>query len=460
MILSYILVSLLIIVITVVAVNGYLNRQFTHYLRANVEERNRRIVAQLGTAYEASGDWTEVALMALSLAVANDVRIVLREPGGGEIFDTMEVSGLHHRSMMDMMRRRTIWSLPTRPLNGDSLKSYQITANGALLGTAQVSVPRVYDALTQIDTAFRRSVLSGSLAAALVALVVGAVFGLVTSRRIIKPLQHLTAITHKYSQGNFSERAAIARQDEIGSLGQSFNEMADQLEKLESNRRKLTSDIFHEVNTPLMAARSLVEAMEDGVLPADSSNLNTVAQELVRLSHLVSDVRSLSIAESGKLHLRSGLVDLTDIVSSLKQRWTQAFTDKSIAFTTQVPESPIMIHGDTQAVFQITSNLLSNGLKYTPAGGVVNVTLTAVDDTAQITVSDTGPGIAQEELPLVFQRFYRGTNAKSKDVPGTGVGLAITRELVDAHNGTISVSSTEGKGAVFTVTFPLAESKR
>lgn len=453
LVISYIAVSLLIIAITVAAVNGYFNRQFTHYLKANVEERNQRIVAQLQTAYEASHDWITVAQIALSLAVANDVRIVIKAPGGEQIFDTNEIGALYHHGMMNMMRRRM------RPMTGlgnegDTMKPYHLTADGSPIGTAYISVPRVYDALTRIDAAFRRSVWSGSLSAAIIALLVGTGFGLAISHQITKPLQHLTKITQKFSEGNFSERAVVRREDEIGILGRSFNEMADQLARQEANRRKLTSDIFHEVNTPLTAARSLVEAMEDGVLPATEENLNAVRQELVRLGNLMSDVRALSVAESGKLHLRKGPVDLTDVVSSLKQRWTQAFSDKGVGFSVAVPEQPVIVHADSQALFQIASNLISNALKYTPEGGRVEVSLTSSGSLAQLVVKDTGPGIPEDELPLIFERFYRGQQARASDTPGTGVGLAITKELVEAHNGSIQVYSKPGEGTTFIIEIP------
>ena len=177
--------------------------------------------------------------------------------------------------------------------------------------------------------------------AAGVALLVGAVFGLITAGWITKPLEYLTQVTRRFSLGNLTERVNIKRTDEIGVLARSFNAMADQLQKQEHQRRQLTADIFHEVNTPLTAARSLVEAMEDGVLPATIENLNIVSQELEYLGNLVSDVRALSIAESGKLHLTLEDIDLRDILSSQGQRWRQAFADKNLHFSLEVPpDSP------------------------------------------------------------------------------------------------------------------------
>ncbi|NLV91998.1 MAG: HAMP domain-containing histidine kinase [Firmicutes bacterium] len=453
---SHILVSLLLIAITVVAANAYLNRQFTHYLRANVEERNNRIMQQLQGVYKSSHSWTDVAYAAFLLAISNDVRIVMNTPEGHLVFDTLDLNNIYRWGVTDNLRRYLRYP-PGASLRDNPLKAYNFTVDGTRVGTLRISVPIVYDALTQIDRAFRSSVFSGSLVAAGVALLVGAVFGLITAGWITKPLEHLTQVTRRFSLGNLTERVNIKRTDEIGVLARSFNAMADQLQKQEHQRRQLTADIFHEVNTPLTAARSLVEAMEDGVLPATIENLNIVSQELEYLGNLVSDVRALSIAESGKLHLTLEDIDLRDILSSQGQRWRQAFADKNLHFSLEVPQTPLVVRADSQALFQITSNLISNGLKYTPAGEEVRVTLECEGQWAKIVVADTGPGIPEEELPHIFGRFYRGTQADAQDTPGSGVGLAITRELVEAHNGSITVNSTLGQGTQFVVRLPILQ---
>ena len=292
--------------------------------------------------------------------------------------------------------------------------------------------------------------LAGGIAA-LVALVLGSVLFF----QIVSPVQQITSAAQKIAAGDLSQRIQTQSQDEIGTLANSFNQMADSLAKHEELRRNLIADVAHELRTPLTVIQGNLEAMLDGVLPASPQEIATLRDETALLARLVSDLRLLSLAEAGQLKLERVEIDPTELIAQAVEPFRLQAQSSQIELTLEIASNLPFINVDADRIAQVIRNLLNNALRHTPAGG--RITLTCRKETTQsllFTVSDTGEGISADDLPFVFDRFYRADKSRSRASGGSGIGLAIAKQLVEAHGGKVWAESQPGRGAIFGFTLP------
>ena len=292
--------------------------------------------------------------------------------------------------------------------------------------------------------------LAGGIAA-LVALILGSVLFF----QIVSPVQQITSAAQKIAAGDLSQRIPTQSQDEIGTLANSFNQMADSLAKHEELRRNLIADVAHELRTPLTVIQGNLEAMLDGVLPASPQEIATLRDETALLARLVSDLRLLSLAEAGQLKLERVEIDPTELIAQAVEPFRLQAQSSQIELTLEIASNLPSIKVDADRIAQVIRNLLNNALRHTPAGG--RITLTCRKETTQsllFTVSDTGEGISADDLPFVFDRFYRADKSRSRASGGSGIGLAIAKQLVEAHGGKVWAESQPGRGAIFGFTLP------
>lgn len=271
------------------------------------------------------------------------------------------------------------------------------------------------------------------------------------------PLADIMSAADQVAAGDLSVRLEPRGSRDFQQLTTSFNRMTSELERTDQQRRNLTADIAHELRTPLHIIQGNLEGVLDGVYEPTTEHIAATLEETQLLARLVEDLRILSLAEAGELPLAHTTVDveelLTDVVTSFS---SQAETD-GIALTIAMDagQTPLFVDGDPGRLDQVLSNLVANALRHTAAGGAVNLTATQQEGVVQITVCDTGSGIAEEDLPFVFDRFWKGDRARTHSVgSGSGLGLAIARQLIEAHGGEIAVVSEIGKGTRFTVELP------
>jgi signal transduction histidine kinase len=274
------------------------------------------------------------------------------------------------------------------------------------------------------------------------------------SRQLVAPLRQLTAAAEAMSSGDLSQRVDVRTGDEVGDLALAFNRMAGDLQVAEVQRRQMTADIAHELRNPLSVIRGNLEAIFDGIYPADIEHLTPIYEETLLLQRLVEDLRLLSLADAGQLELIRSDVDVEQLLSGVAESAQAVAQDRGITLHVETPEEPLVVDGDADRLRQVIGNLVSNALRYTPAGGAVTLSARRADHRVRFSVTDTGPGIPAEDLSHVFDRFYRGDSARNRASGGSGLGLAIARALVEAHGGTISVESTVGQGATFLVELP------
>jgi signal transduction histidine kinase len=309
--------------------------------------------------------------------------------------------------------------------------------------------------ITEFLAAINRSVLLGALMAGAVAIVIT----LVVSHRIVRPVESLTSAARRMEKGDLTARVKATSSDEIGQLAHAFNAMADGLAKQEQLRRNMVSDVAHELRTPLTNIRGYLEAAKDGLVQPDGALVDNLYEEAILLNRLVNDLQELALAEAGQLHLERQSVKVDDVACATVEVFCPRAEARDVSLHVDVPPDLPLVQADPHRVRQVLRNLLDNALDYTPPGG--QVTLAAQQDGAwvNIQVRDTGPGIAPEHLPYVFERFYRADPSRTRATGGAGLGLAIVKQLVEAHGGRVWAESTLGAGTTFGFTLPLDSSQ-
>jgi two-component system OmpR family sensor kinase/two-component system sensor histidine kinase BaeS len=254
--------------------------------------------------------------------------------------------------------------------------------------------------------------------------------------------------------GDLSVRVPVRYHGEVRELAAAFNAMAEDLARADALRRNLTADVAHELRTPLSVIRGKLEGVLDGVYPATPEHLEPVLEETELLTHLVEDLRLLALAEAGQLPLEKRPMDVGDLLRDAQVNFGPQASDRGVTLALKLPSELPTVVADWRRVAQVLGNLLTNALRHTPQGGCVTLSATADEGMVEVTVADTGMGIPPEDLPYIFERFWRGEKSRSRAGGETGLGLAIARQLVEMHGGTIDVESTPGKGSKFQFTLP------
>jgi signal transduction histidine kinase len=299
--------------------------------------------------------------------------------------------------------------------------------------------------------------------AGVIALAVSMVLGAVIARRLTTPLARLRRASSRLAQGQLDERAPRSDIVEIDDLARQFNVMADRLSEslrmLEADRdrlREFVADVSHELRTPIAALRAFTELQRDGQVDEATRRefLDRSSEQISRLDWMSTNLLDLSRIDAGifPLDVRPG--DLRDPIRSVVEAHAELAEQREVSLTSEVPPAPVMLPFDRERIVQLLTNLVGNGLKFTPRGGQVRVTLSDAPEGALIEVRDSGPGILASELPHVFERFFRGTNVGDARASGSGLGLAIARSIVEMHGGQIEVASKIGEGSAFSVRLP------
>jgi two-component system, OmpR family, sensor histidine kinase BaeS len=290
---------------------------------------------------------------------------------------------------------------------------------------------------------------------ALAVLVVAAGITLLGGQRLVRPIQALTTAAQRMEAGERTARVPVSGTDEVARLGHAFNSMASSIEVGEQQRRALVSDVAHELRTPLANVRGYLEAAEDGVVPLDAALVRSLLEEASLLERLVTDLQMLAQADAGMLRIYPEDCDATDVTAQVVASHRAAADAAGVALSASTPSS-LPIHADPHRVRQALGNLVANALRFTPSGGSVVVSVEQSGRQVVWTVSDTGPGIAPEHLPHLFDRFYRADPSRSRSTGGSGLGLAIVRHLVEAHGGQVEVASEVGRGSTFVIRLPVS----
>jgi len=304
--------------------------------------------------------------------------------------------------------------------------------------------------VSSLSSSINRYLLWGGL----LAVAVAAVATLLLSRRILRPVESLAHAARGLSRGDFSQRVDVRSKDEFGELAKTFNSMAEDLERTEQLRRNLVADVAHELRTPLSNIQGHLEALRDGLLSPEPATFDSIYEEVLLLARLVEDLQELTLAEAGQLTLVRQSADVAEIVRRAVIAAQPPAEAKGLTIEAKLPAGQAIAEVAPERIGQVLRNLLSNAITHTSEGGRITVDLVDDGDELHIGVADTGDGIPPEDLPYVFERFYRADPSRVRATGGAGLGLTIARRLVEAHGGTIGVESEVGKGSRFTFTLP------
>ncbi len=308
-------------------------------------------------------------------------------------------------------------------------------------------------AVARIPELVNRSLLWAGVCAA----ILGTLLVWLLSRRTLAPLQNLGAAARRLGRGDLSQRAETAGPTEIRELAQSFNAMAEGLEEAERQRRHLTADVAHELRTPLSNIQGYLEAIRDGLVQPTPEAIDTIHSQALHLSRLVEDLRLLAQVEAGELRLRLSSVHIGALLQASLEAVRPRAEAKGVTIIFEDEPALPPAELDSTRIAQVIGNLLENAITHTPEGGSVSVSALSTASSVEVTVSDTGPGINPEDLPRLFDRFYRADPSRSRDTGGSGLGLTIARRLVEAHGGTIEAKSAAGDGSRFIVSLPFGQ---
>ncbi|MFF4615256.1 ATP-binding protein [Nonomuraea jabiensis] len=285
-----------------------------------------------------------------------------------------------------------------------------------------------------------------------VILVLAVGVSVLVATRLTRPMRAVTAAARQMRAGDGSARVMVHAKGEVGELGAAFNEMSEHLDRMEQQRKAMVSDVSHELRTPLSNIRGWLEATQDGVAELDPALTASLVEEAMVLQHIIDDLQQLALADAGKLRLHPEPVDVADLLEQIATVYRAAAA--GLMVTVEVTGRP-HLDADPVRLRQAVGNLLTNALRHTPAGGRVSLRAYADgDDDVLIEVADTGPGIAPEHLPYVFDRFWRAEKSRSRQTGGSGLGLAIVRQLAEAHGGSAAVRSEPARGATFVLRLP------
>jgi len=305
----------------------------------------------------------------------------------------------------------------------------------------------------RLSASINRSLLLGGSVAIAIALLLT----FVLSRRMTSPIGALAKAAKRLGRGDLSQRVQLGSKGEVAALAQAFNTMAADLEHDEQLRRNLVADVAHELRTPLSNIQGYLEAIRDRVMKPNAATIRSLNEEVALLSRLVNELQDLSLAEAGELKLVYQAEDITKLVKQAVTPLQPQLTAKELSLSLDLPDNLPPVNIDWQQVNQVLHNLLENAVAYTHKGGTINVVAAKQGDWVEVSVSDTGEGIPAEDLPNIFERFYRVDKSRARVTGGSGLGLTIAKRLVEAHGGTIKVQSKLGKGSRFSFTIPVAE---
>jgi signal transduction histidine kinase len=433
--------TLLFLGITTVQTNLALG---TFMLSVNREHTSDR----LADYYRSQGTWEGVAEVVpmQTYVTPNGLVGVLRVQE-----ERFVVTDMHGRVVVSGMGFQVGQIVPVERLR----QGLPITVNGQRVGVlivAPAPPPRPGDARQSFVARLRNSLLASAGGATLLALLLGVVL----ARSLTRPLRELTAATRAVSKGDLGQTIPVRSQDELGELASSFNQMSADLLRAQTLRRQMTADIAHELRTPLSLILGHAEALSDGVLPASPQTFDIIYDEAQRLTRLVEDLRTLSLSDAGELALLREPTAPASLLGRAAAAHAPLAEARHVRLTTTVLEDLPDLEVDPDRLGQVLHNLLSNALRFTPEGGEITLSAERHGAEAWLRVRDSGPGIAHDDLPYVFERFYRTDKARQRLEGGTGLGLSIARSLVEAHGGRLWAESAPGQGATFVIALPVS----
>lgn len=420
--------------------------QFEHYVGQAQEAQAQRYAELLGEYYRESGGFQGVEMI-LGMPRGGMGRGPMMRGMGGVSFYLCDTAGrvLWHPLAREIGERIS--------LEKEKIK-YPVYSQGETIAYLLPLGNNSWGSRT-LEAQFTSSVLQSLVMGTALSIFIGVLLGLGLSRALLAPLKNLVGAAREFSQGNLSHRLEIKGNPDFGEVFAAFNNMAEKLSRQEKLRRELVADVAHELRTPLTILSGHLESMQEGIEEITPENLTSLHDEVLRLRGLVDDLQHLSLAEAKELPLAKQEADMAGFIRETFSLFEAEAKEKEVGMILR-GEDPAYISMDKGRMRQVFINLFSNALRYVPRGGLILADLQFQENFLLVKIADNGSGIKPEDLPYVFDRFYKGDKSRTRTSGGTGLGLAIAKGFVEAHGGSISVESVQGQGTVFTIRLPVA----
>ncbi len=434
-----------------------------------LDQQTENLVSALVEYYQSNGSWEGLSYMVVGQGMGpgmmsgqngqqSNLQNQKKGAGSQTGMDSRMLFGLADENGILIIANRDNAALLGLQLKDSVLKNGQaIMVDGKRVGTLLMvnRLPSYNSAEQQFLDRTKRAYLVAFFGAVIAA----GLLGLSFAARFTKRIDSLTTAAAKLSKGDLSQQVEITGKDEVSDLGLAFNNMSQQLQTSNNLRKQMTADIAHDLRTPLTVVGGYVESMRDGDLEATPERLDVIHQEILHLEQLVGDLRLLSQSDAGELKLNLQSLDPAELLMQAERVFENEALQKKVRLNVLATPGEICIQGDEGRILQVLENLIANALHYTPEGGEVSLKSsllkTKTSGQCLIEVQDTGSGISQDELPLIFERFHRADKSRHTDVNQSGLGLAIVRALVQAHGGEVTAESELGKGTKFSILLPI-----
>lgn len=446
-------IAFVTVILITLSANILINKQFEEYVAEKQKSFSDEMPLSIEPQYNSeTKEWNIDYIHGFGMYALNNGYIIKLYDNNKEIIwdASNHDMTLCHKTMQNISSRMK----ESRPsLDGEfSTHNYELWQNGELVGYLDVSYYGPYY-FNDNDFHFLK-VLNAIIAVVGVIAVIGAVFaGIIFAKKISVPVVSVTNITKEISNGNYNKKIDTNEDTtEIAQLVQAVNHMSYMLNEQENIRKRLTSDVAHELRTPVANVSANIEAMVEGALEPDNARLESCYNELLRITDIISDLEKLRQIENEKLVLERTSVDVKELCESVIQAFKAQLESKQISCTVNADHVSLM--ADRNRLYQVMANLISNAIKYTQNGGCINVDVVDNKDFVAISVKDNGIGINESDLPFIFERFYRTDKSRNRTTGGAGIGLAIVKAIVLAHGGEVSVESKESVGSTFNVVLP------
>lgn len=448
--LAFLLVGLIGAVLVAILVQQSTQSAFNQFI---LDQDQQALVSNLEQYYQTNGSWQGVSDYLQTQFP--------QQPGGGRPNNGRRDlrQGLGHftligpdRTILYSDQADTVGQLyPDSDIN----KAVTLKVNNQTVGWLALNSPPGQFLGSTPEGTFLQRVNQAILLSAIVAAILAFLLGSLLAYTMTRSIHELKEATEAIAQGNLGRQVNIHSKDELGDLAMSFNKMSADLEKATQSRRQMTADVAHDLRTPLSVLAGYTEALTDGKLPGNPEIYGVLHQETQYLRRLVDDLRVLSLADSGELSLNTQLIRPQTLLEQAATRHAVAAAQNGVALRVELAPDLPQVEVDPERMAQVFDNLIGNALRHTPSGGEIILAAGPAEGRVQLRVQDNGSGIASEDLPYIFERFYRGDKSRHQNGE-SGLGLAITRSIVEAHQGSIAVNSLPAQGTTFTIWLPAA----
>ncbi len=429
------------------------DREVARIQELSTEARVARLKVALEKHYTQNEGWVQVQSFLERVGPVYGKRLVLKDEDGQIVGDSW---GDKRNSPPGRMRSPR--GFPIYMPEADAKMASVIADKKREVGELTVASDDLPATLTEPSLSRLSQTVNRSLLwAGLVAGGGGLILVTMMSTSALAPVRTLTGAARRLGKGDLSQRVSVQREDEVGELAQTFNAMAEGMERAETQRRNLVADVAHELRSPLSNIQGTIEAMRDGLMDRGDTSLDMLHEQTLHLSHLVDDLGLLAMAEAGDLRLDIKPDSLEDAARRSVEAFRARAEAKGVGLTVETAGHLPLALMDRQRTQQVIGNLLDNAIRHTPKGGRVSVCLSKTEaGDVSVAVRDTGEGITEDDMPLIFERLHRVDPSRTRATGGAGLGLTIARRLVEAQGGTIRIDSEVGEGSTFTVELPAA----